>query len=103
MVLKWCKEGKTDSGYVLNKSHKNQILKIVFRSKDFSLVEKNSLFTLVHGDDTSDLAQNIRLTCMASLPDAGVKEEVWLELVAPQSKFSLYQRKAKMQGFFHSD
>ena len=40
---------------------------------------------------------------MASLPDAAVKSQVWSELVDPKSTFSVYQRRAKMQGFFQSN
>ena len=71
-VMKWCEEGKIE-GYTLNKSHKNSILKVVFRSKDITLDAKNALLAAVQGDDISDLAQNTKLTCMASLPDPAVK------------------------------
>jgi hypothetical protein len=46
MVMKWCEEGKVE-GYTLNKSHKNSILKIVFKSKDISLDAKNALLASV--------------------------------------------------------
>ena len=74
----------------------------MFRSSEFTLDQKNDLLQKVLGNDVSDLAQNLKLTCMASLPDPATKEQVWLELIDTNSSFSLYQRRAKMQGFFHS-
>ena len=64
----------------------------MFRSSEFTLDQKNDLLQKVLGNDVSDLAQNLKLTCMASLPDPATKEQVWLELIDTNSSFSLYQR-----------
>jgi hypothetical protein len=39
----------------------------------------------VVGEDKSDIAENIRLGCKASLPDPKIKEEVWNEFTDPHS------------------
>ena len=50
--------------------------------------------------DTSDLAQKTKFTCEACLPDSATKEKIWSEILDPESTFSLYQKRAKMVGFF---
>lgn len=87
----------------LTKSHKHSILRIVYRSKEIILSEKENLLGKIIGDDKSDLALNTQLTCEASLPDPLIKEKIWQELINPQSKLSLYQKRAKMGGFYDFD
>jgi len=53
----------------------------------------------VIGDDKSDIAENTKLTCKASLPDAAIKEETWRALIDVNSTESLKERSAKMAGF----
>lgn len=52
------------------------------------------------GDDKSDLATNLRLTCRALHPSAENKAAVWKEFTDPASELSLYQRGALMSGFY---
>ena len=52
------------------------------------------------GDDKSDIAKRLRWTCDAGLPDAKNKERVWQEIADPASKESIYDREAKMAGFY---
>lgn len=52
------------------------------------------------GTNSTDLAINMRHQCMASIADPQAKEQVWQELIDPKSKLSIYERRAKMVGFF---
>ena len=58
---------------------------------------------MVLGDDKSDQTENVRHTCMASLPSETVKERVWAEITDPNSTDSLYVKQAKMNGFYAWD
>jgi len=58
------------------------------------------LLELTLGDDKSDLAENCRAGCLASLPDPEVKARVWQEVTDPNNTDSLYVRNAKMGGFY---
>lgn len=108
-ALKWLEAGEIKSGeqvYKLQKKHNNSILVVLFKSKDFETEFKQTTLEATLKDDNSDLAQNCRTTCQSSLPDAAVKAQVWAELCDPNSKESLYTRRAKMSGFWvksHSD
>jgi len=53
----------------------------------------------VMNDDKSDIAENVRLTCMAYLPDTAGKAETWKALIDINSTESLKERAAKMAGF----
>ena len=52
------------------------------------------------GDDKSDIAKRVRLTCDAGLPEAENKAKVWKELTDLSSTESIYDRSAKMTGFY---
>ena len=52
------------------------------------------------GDDKSDIAENVRLSCYASLPDPEQKAKTWQEITDSESKESKYVREAKMAGFY---
>jgi aminopeptidase N len=87
----------------LKMSHKLSILKVVYASLHYSLEFKQKLSDKIINGDVSDLCKLANLTCIASLPDAKVKETVWQELIDPKSQLSLYERRAKMQGFFQQN
>ncbi len=63
--------------FELNKKHKFSLLKVIFKDSEIPLEKKNQLLESVMAGDTSDLAQNARLTCEASLPCAEAKAKVW--------------------------
>lgn len=67
----------------------------------FSQEFKKSLLEKVLGDDKSDVADHLRLTCEALGPDPKVKEKVWNELIDPNSKMSVYDKYAYMEGFYN--
>lgn len=62
--------------------------------------EKYELLESVLGDDKSDLAEHLRLGCEASLPDAESKEKAWAAITDWSSSDSLYNRAARMGGFY---
>lgn len=76
------------------------IVKKVFASTAFSLEQKNELLEATLAGDQSDMAENCRATCEASLPDPAVKERIWQQLNDPANKDSNYVRDAKMAGFY---
>lgn len=87
----------------LNRSHILLILKKLFKLSLLTTVEKLKLLEEVLKDDKSDIATRTRMACMASIPDAQTKEQVWNELTDPKSQFSLYEKSAKMSGFYSFD
>lgn len=89
--------------YKLAKKHNYSILSRMFKSKSFSVEQKNAKLEKVIGDDKTDVAENTRAKCYAGLPDAEVKAKVWAEITDPHSKESVYLRTAKIQGFYSWD
>ena len=63
-------------------------------SAKFTLDFKKQLLEKVIGDDKSDVANMLRLTCEAATADPQVKEKVWNNLIDPNSTSSLYQKRA---------
>jgi len=106
-ALGWLESGKITVGdaslYELKQTHKHQILKGLFRSKDFDLSDKMDMMSVVLGDDKSDLADRCRAACLASVPDAEIKAKTWAEIIDPNSKDSAYVRQAKMSGFYQRE
>jgi hypothetical protein len=102
-AIEWLKSGKIeDEGRVileLKPKHKHSVLKKYFTLKDVADKNKFEMLELVMGDDKSDIAENVRLTCKAYLPNAAGKEETWKALIDINSTESLKERSAKMAGF----
>lgn len=44
------------------------------------------------GDDKSDIAINVKETCLAYLPDPDVKAQIWQSITNTESKESMYTR-----------
>lgn len=53
----------------------------------------------VIGEDKSDIAEQTRLGCLASMPDPKMKEKMWLDFTDSSSKRSLAEKEAEMQNF----
>ena len=86
--------------FTLQKKHKHTILSRLFRSKSYSLEEKNETLNRILGDDKSDLALNARARCEAGLPNAETKAKIWAEITDTNSKDSVNLRYAKIGGFY---
>ena len=54
----------------------------------------------VIGSDLSDVAEQAKIECLAGLPDADVKAAAWASITDPASTESIYNREAKMRGFY---
>ena len=78
----------------------HKLIKVVFKHPELAEEKKMQMMNEYLGTNNSDLAINMRYSCIASLPDPEKKEVVWNELIDPSSTYSIYQRKAKMQGFY---
>lgn len=89
--------------FELSKSHKYSIVRIIFKSKHFSLEQKQALLDKVGGEDISDQGEQLRASCYASTPDPEVKAKVWDDITNPECKDSLYIKRSKMGGFYASD
>lgn len=61
------------------------------------------LLEITLGNDTSNMAEICRASCIASLPDIVVKRRVWDEITDPDSPDSPIVRKAKMKAFYSHD
>lgn len=72
-------------------------------SETTSQESKQQILDKVLGDDKSDIAKKLRLTCEALTADPKIKEKVWKELVDPKSTLSVYERRAYMQGFYNGN
>lgn len=83
----------------LNQVHKHRLLTELCSSMYVPMQKKEELLKQVLGDDKSDIAEETRLGCRASLPDPKVKEEVWKEFTDPNSKRSLSEKEAEMHNF----
>ena len=68
---------------------------MLFRSKDFSTTDKMELLEMTLGDEKSDIADQTRATCMASLPDPAIKATIWEELTDPKNTESKKMKEAK--------
>jgi len=73
---------------------------VLHRFKEIPLEKKTELLERILEGDKSDLAHNLRLTCEASLPDPAVKAKVWAILTDPNCPESLYQKSARIHGFY---
>lgn len=106
-ALGWLEQSKISVNdqhlYELKPMHKQTILKVVFKSTAFSQEQKMDLLDLTLGEDKSDLSENCRVSCMASLPDPEVKAKIWQEITDMESKHSLYTLQAKMGAFYSHD
>lgn len=106
-ALGWLEQSKISVNdqhlYELKPMHKQTILKVVFKSTAFSQEQKMDLLDLTLGEDKSDLSENCRVSCMASLPDPEVKAKIWQEITDMESKHSLYTLQAKMGAFYAHD
>lgn len=76
------------------------ICKTLFKSPHMTIDEKNAMLEKVVGDDVSDLAKAVRITCGASIPDPAVKEKTWNEIMNPTSTCSDKEKEAMMSGFY---
>lgn len=92
-------EGKNDKLFDLNVNHLNSIVVRIFKT-DVDQKVKDNLLEQVLGDDQSDKAKNLRLTCRATSSDPKIKEEIWELLTDPKSASSLYEKTAMMRGFY---
>ena len=70
----------------------HKLVKQAFKHPALEEERKLKMMNDYLGANNSDLAINMRYTCMASLPDPENKERVWQELIDPMSTLSIYQR-----------
>jgi len=76
------------------------LIKVLHRFKEIPLEKKTELLNKVLEGDNSDLASNLRLTCESALPSAEAKAKVWAILTDLNSTESMYQKSARMSGFY---
>jgi F0F1-type ATP synthase delta subunit len=86
--------------FKLGTKHKYSILKKIFEEPSISTEHKHELLEKIIGDDKSDIAQNSKETCMALLPSAESKAQIWASITDVNSTESIYKRAAKMGGFY---
>ena len=65
----------------------------------FTTEEKKALIEKVLGDDQSDTAKRVRITCEAAFANPENKERVWKILTEENSTHTTYEREAMIQGF----
>lgn len=97
------KSGNKIEGAVLSKNNKFSIVQSAYAKESIELKVKEELLEKVLGDDKSDIANNLRLTCKTLLPDAKSKEEAWAEISDHSNTLSSYERNAMMAGFFNRE
>jgi len=84
----------------LTNEHKYAILKRYYASTHFTLDQKKALKAETFKNDESDTGKQIAKVCDYSLPDAALKEQLWTEIMDPQTKDSLMDTRQKIQGFW---
>ncbi len=87
LVQKWLEEGAIirengEEVFKLGTQHKYSIVKLVYEEPSYPLELKQALLEKTIGDDNSDLAQNLRLTCRSLLPFEESKAQVWAEITS---------------------
>lgn len=73
----------------LTKDHKYQILQAFYASPKYTLEEKRALMQKALEHDKSDRAQQVQEVCEKSLPDKDLKQKLWEEITAIESKDSM--------------
>jgi hypothetical protein len=71
-------------------------LKTLCKSTLISSEEKQALIQKVLGEDKSDTAKRVKLTCEAALASPENKERVWNILTEENSTYTVYEREAMM-------
>ena len=61
------------------------------------------LLEVTFSDDKSDIAENYRASCLATLLDPEVKAKIWQEISDMDSEDSLCMLQAKMNAFYWND
>lgn len=93
-------ENPTASMYELKQAHKVAIVKTLHKLQNLKIDDKARYLDMVLADDKSDTAVMTRLSCMAASATPDVKAQVWHDLLSPDSKYSLYEKRALMTGFY---
>jgi hypothetical protein len=75
-------EGIEENLFDLGTNHLHSIVETIFKTNTDQAI-KESLLGQVLGDDKSDKAKNLRLTCRATSSDPKIKEEIWDALTDP--------------------
>lgn len=95
MIVQWLEKGQAfmqDAQHTpimnLTKSQKRNLLKGISGKSYLRQEAKMSLIQQVLGDDKSDEAQQTRIFCLASLPDAESKKQAWVQIQDPNRKIS---------------
>ena len=96
-------EGEKVEGTDLSVSQKHSIIKAIHKKACFTSEEKAKYLSDILGDDKSDVAANLKLSCEALLPTAESKEKVWSVIINEDSGLSSYERAAYMSCFFTRD
>jgi len=90
----WMEAGEisfSESKIALSKSQRYTILYKLFQSSSaFTKDQKVEMMEKLMSGDKTDVAVNHRHMCMAALPEAEVKAQVWAEIIDVNSKNSIY-------------
>ena len=78
---------------------KKQVLVGLCKSSTISFEKKQELLKKIIGDDKSLISNIGRLRCVAALPDASIKEQVWQEVTNTSSKLSMQEKEAQLGEF----
>jgi len=71
------KGGERHQVFKLGQKHKYSILKKMFEEPTMPTEAKKSMMDNIIGEDKSDIAENTRETCLALIPSAESKEQIW--------------------------
>jgi hypothetical protein len=89
-----------DLNVELTANQKYAICKQYWAHSAFSLDDKKALRDKALAGDNSDAAGNCRKVLEYSLPDAALKERLWIEILDESSGASLMDIRLKIQGFW---
>jgi hypothetical protein len=97
LALGWLNSGviTNESGeelFKLGAKHKHSIVKIVHADPTYTVEFKKEILEKTLGEDKSDMAENVRATCEALIPDAENKKKAWESFIDPNSTESVYKR-----------
>lgn len=109
LIHQWISEGKVwntvggkkvELSIKISPEQRNQMLIKVSSSREIATDVKLALVEKTLKDDKTELAEYCKLSCNAALPDADNKAVLWMKIIDPESKYSLYEMAAITRCLF---
>lgn len=84
----------------LSDKQKESLASTLCYSEYITTAQKNYNIEKVLKGDQSDTSEELKFKCLASIPDAKMKQQVWNDFTNPESKLSLRLKQSLMESFY---